>query len=313
MSMSAADMKNGEANLAALAQVVAAVEVTVRDKTEQIKLALAAMLSGGHVLIEDAPGMGKTSLARALAYHLQLEWKRLQCTNDTTPSDIVGVNMFDPKSGDFEFRAGPVFTQLLLADELNRAPSKSQSALLEAMAERQVTTDGAARHLPDPFIVIATQNPTEQIGVSPLPESQLDRFAVSFSLGLPASAIEADILRAAIAGEEDFEQGDAVLQPGVFAALRTQCTAIQFNDAMVAYLQDLAARLRAAALPNLSVRALIQIKGLAQAHAMIEGRDYCLPEDVQAIFVPSLQHRLGPVNDTSAAQLRELLQQVEVR
>ena len=175
------------AELASLAAVVEAVELVVRDKTDQIRLALAAMLSGGHVLIEDAPGMGKTSLARALAHHLQLDWKRLQCTNDTTPSDIVGVNMFDPKSGDFDFRSGPVFTQLLLADELNRAPSKSQSALLEAMAERQVTIDGAGRQLPDPFIVIATQNPTEQIGVSPLPESQLDRFAVSFSLGLPAS------------------------------------------------------------------------------------------------------------------------------
>ena len=301
------------ASIGVLADVVRAVEKTVRDKTDQVKLALAAMLSGGHVLIEDAPGMGKTSLARALAYHLQLDWKRLQCTNDTTPSDIVGVNMFDPQSGDFEFRAGPVFTQLLLADELNRAPSKSQSALLEAMAERQVTIDGSARQLPDPFIVIATQNPTEQIGVSPLPESQLDRFAVSFSLGLPAAAIEADILRAAKAGEEDFEQGEAVLKPGAFSGLRAQCAEILFNDAMVDYLQQLAARLRETALPHLSVRALIQIKGLAQAHAMIEGRDFCVPEDVQAIFVPALQHRLGPVSDASAAQLIDLLSQVEVR
>ena len=301
------------ASIGVLADVVRAVEKTVRDKTDQVKLALAAMLSGGHVLIEDAPGMGKTSLARALAYHLQLDWKRLKCTNDTTPSDIVGVNMFDPQSGDFEFRAGPVFTQLLLADELNRAPSKSQSALLEAMAERQVTIDGSARQLPDPFIVIATQNPTEQIGVSPLPESQLDRFAVSFSLGLPAAAIEADILRAAKAGEEDFEQGEAVLKPGAFAGLRAQCAEILFNDAMVDYLQQLAARLRETALPHLSVRALIQIKGLAQAHAMIEGRDFCVPEDVQAIFVPALQHRLGPVSDASAAQLIDLLSQVEVR
>lgn len=311
--MSALEEQQVNTDLAALAAVVTAVEATVRDKGEQIRLALAAMLSSGHVLIEDAPGMGKTSLARALAYHLQLDWKRLQCTNDTTPSDIVGVNMFDPQNGDFEFRAGPVFTQLLLADELNRAPSKSQSALLEAMAERQVTMDGTARHLPDPFIVIATQNPSEQVGVSPLPESQLDRFAVSFSLGLPAVHVETDILRDAKAGEENFEQGDAVLKPGDFADLRTHCASIQFNDAMVAYLQDLATRLRAAALPNLSVRALIQIKGLAQAHAMIEGRDYCVPEDVQAIFVPALQHRLGPVNETSAAQLQDLLTQVDVR
>ena len=301
------------ADLTCLADVVNAVENVVRDKTEQIRLALAAMLSGGHVLIEDAPGMGKTSLARALAHHLQLDWKRLQCTNDTTPSDIVGVNMFDPKSGDFDFRSGPVFTQLLLADELNRAPSKSQSALLEAMAERQVTIDGAGRQLPDPFIVIATQNPTEQIGVSPLPESQLDRFAISFSLGLPARDIEGDILRAATAGEEDFEQGAPVLAPGAFLALRDACTQIGFNDAMVTYVQELATRLRATLLPNLSVRALIQIKGLAQAHAMIEGREFCVPEDVQAIFAAALQHRLGPVSESSDAPLRDVLAQVEVR
>ena len=302
-----------QADLASLDAVVDAVEHVVRDKTDQIRLALAAMLSGGHVLIEDAPGMGKTSLARALAHHLQLDWKRLQCTNDTTPSDIVGVNMFDPKSGDFDFRSGPVFTQLLLADELNRAPSKSQSALLEAMAERQVTIDGAGRQLPEPFIVIATQNPTEQIGVSPLPESQLDRFAVSFSLGLPARDIEGEILRAATAGEENFEQGTPVLAPGVFLQLRDACAGIGFNDAMVAYLQELATRLRATLLPNLSVRALIQIQGLAQAHAMIEGRDFCVPEDVQAVFAAALQHRLGPVSESAGAPLNDILQQVEVR
>ena len=312
--MSAVEEKSSAAapNLDKLAQVVSAVLVSVRDKEPQVRLALAAMLSGGHVLIEDAPGMGKTSLARALGHHLQLDWSRLQCTNDTTPSDIVGVNIFDPKTGDFEFRNGPVFTQLLLADELNRAPSKSQSALLEAMAERQVTIDGSSFALPDPFIVIATQNPTEQIGVSPLPESQLDRFAVSFSLGLPSGDIEADILRDAVSGTENFEQGAPVLAAGEFNASRDACSHISFTDPIIAYLQALATRLRAASLPNLSVRALIQIKGLAQAHAMIEGRDYCLPEDVQAVFVPSLQHRLGPITGASASVLLDILQQVEV-
>ncbi len=299
-------------DLAKLAEVVDAVLISVRDKEEQVRLALAAMLSGGHLLIEDAPGMGKTSLARALGHHLQLDWSRLQCTNDTTPSDIVGVNIFDPKTGDFEFRQGPVFTQLLLADELNRAPSKSQSALLEAMAERQVTIDGSSFALPDPFIVIATQNPTEQIGVSPLPESQLDRFAVSFSLGLPSDNVEAEILRDAVSGTENFEQGAPVLAPGAFNGLRNACANISFTDPIVSYLQALAGRLRAASLPNLSVRALIQIKGLAQAHAMIEGRDYCQPEDVQAVFVPALQHRLGPITGASASLLQDILQQVEV-
>lgn len=312
--MSAAEEKSveGAPDIACLADVVSAVLVTVRDKEEQVRLALAAMLSGGHLLIEDAPGMGKTSLARALGYHLQLDWSRLQCTNDTTPSDIVGVNIFDPKSGDFDFRQGPVFTQVLLADELNRAPSKSQSALLEAMAERQVTVDGSSFILPDPFIVIATQNPTEQIGVSPLPESQLDRFAVSFSLGLPSDAVETDILRDAVSGEENFEHGTPVLSAGDFNKLRRQCAQIIFNDAVIGYLQNLAARLRAASLPNLSVRALIQVKGLAQAHAMIDGRDYCRPEDVQAVFVPALQHRMGPLTGASIALLQDILQQVEV-
>lgn len=312
--MSAVENNQSEASpdLTKLAEVVNAVLVSVRDKEPQVRLALAAMLSGGHVLIEDAPGMGKTSLARALGHHLQLDWSRLQCTNDTTPSDIVGVNIFDPKSGDFDFRKGPVFTQLLLADELNRAPSKSQSALLEAMAERQVTVDGSSFELPDPFIVIATQNPTEQVGVSPLPESQLDRFAVSFSLGLPSGDVEAAILRDAVSGTESFEEGEPVLAPGQFNVLRDACTKISFTDPIVAYLQAVANRLRAASLPNLSVRALIQIKGLAQAHAMIEGRDYCQPEDIQAVFVPALQHRLGPVTGASASVLHDILQQVEV-
>ncbi|NCF78930.1 MAG: AAA domain-containing protein [Alphaproteobacteria bacterium] len=312
--MSAAEEESveGTPDIACLAEVVSAVLGAVRDKEEQVRLALAAMLSGGHLLIEDAPGMGKTSLARALGYHLQLDWSRLQCTNDTTPSDIVGVNIFDPKSGDFDFRQGPVFTQVLLADEVNRAPSKSQSALLEAMAERQVTVDGASFTLPDPFIVIATQNPTEQIGVSPLPESQLDRFAVSFSLGLPSDAVEADILRDAVSGKENFEHGTPVLLAGDFNKLRRQSTQIIFNDAIIGYLQNLAARLRAASLPNLSVRALIQVKGLAQAHAMIDGRNYCRPEDVQAVFVPALQHRMGPVTGASIALLLDILQQVEV-
>ena len=310
--MSAVEDKAGaaEADLAILADVVEAVLQTVRDKRTQVRLALAAMLSGGHVLIEDAPGMGKTSLARALGHHLQLDWSRLQCTNDTTPSDIVGVNIFDPKSGDFAFRQGPVFTQLLLADELNRAPSKSQSALLEAIAERQVTVDGASFTLPEPFIVIATQNPTEQIGVSPLPESQLDRFALSFSLGLPAGDVEADILRTAQSGQEVFEQGTPVLAAGAFSALCAKCHEITFSEPIIAYVQQLATQLRGAGQPNLSVRALIQIKGLAQAHAMIEGRGYCLPEDVQAVFVSALQHRMGPILTASAAMLGDVLQGV---
>jgi len=299
-------------DFSSLSRIVEAVQVTVRDKPSQIRLALAAMLSGGHVLIEDTPGMGKTSLARALGHHLQLDWKRLQCTNDTTPSDIVGVNIFDPERGDFTFRQGPVFTPLLLADELNRAPSKSQSALLEAMAEGQVTIDGVGYDLPDPFIVIATQNPTEQIGVSPLPESQLDRFAVSFSLGLPSETAEADILRDARVGEDMFAFEAPVLDAQGFKTLRAACPNVTFSDPMIAYLQELAGHLRRGGLPVLSVRALIQTKGLAQAHAMIEGRDHVVPEDVQAIFVPALQHRAGTANSDAVAMIEDVLSAVAV-
>ncbi len=299
-------------DLGLLDDVVRAVLETVRDKPAQIRLALAAMVSGGHLLIEDAPGTGKTLLARALGHHLQLDWRRLQCTNDTTPSDIVGVNIFDPQSGGFSFHQGPVFSQLLLADELNRAPSKSQSALLEAMAERQVTIDGKSFDLPEPFIVIATQNPGEQIGVSPLPESQLDRFAISFNLGRPAAGVEAEILRDAQSGEEIFEKGTPVLCVGQFLGYRKACSQISFADPLIDYLQRLATQCRAASVPNLSVRALIQIKGLAQAHAMIEGRDFCVPEDLQAVLVGGLQHRMGPVIGTGPAMITDIVSRVEV-
>lgn len=306
-------MSNTPPELAArLATVIDTVLETVQDKPSQIRLALTAFLSGGHVLIEDAPGMGKTSLARALGYHLSLDWKRLQCTNDTTPSDIVGINVFDPQSGNFNFREGPLFTQLLLADELNRAPSKSQSALLEAMAEGQVTIDGAAHDLPTPFIVIATQNPQEQIGVSPLPESQLDRFAVSFSLGLPSANTEADILRDAVAGTEVFERGTPVLATGEFLSLQKAVHAVGFGDPIIGYLQNLATHFRGASLPDLSVRALIQIKGLAQAHALVENRNFCVPEDIQAVLVGALRHRMPIAAAEAEARISAAIAEVAV-
>ena len=274
-----------------LSFVIDAVNDIVRDKKDQIECALAAFLSGGHVLIEDTPGTGKTSLAQAFGHHLNLDWKRLQCTNDTMPSDIIGVNVFDPQSGNFTFRQGPLFTELMLVDELNRAPSKSQSALLEAMAEGQASIDGRRYTLPEPFLLIATQNPTEQIGVSPLPESQLDRFAVSFTLGLPSAETEAEIIAGAESGFSSDISGEPVLPEGAFLALCERRKDIICDAKIVTYLQDIATAVRGALLPHLSVRALIQIKGLAQAHALIAGRDYVAPEDIQKMIPAALRHR----------------------
>ena len=276
-----------------LSDVVHAIHDIVRDKKDQIELALAAFLSGGHVLIEDTPGTGKTSLAQAFGHHLNLDWKRLQCTNDTMPSDIIGVNVFDPQSGNFTFRQGPLFTELMLVDELNRAPSKSQSALLEAMAEGQASIDGRRYALPTPFLLIATQNPAEQIGVSPLPESQLDRFAVSFTLGLPSKQTEAKIIADADSGFTTEVNSTPVLPEGGFLELCDQRKNVICDAKIVTYLQDIATAVRGALLPHLSVRALIQIKGLAQAHALINGRDYVAPEDIQLMVPGALRHRFG--------------------
>lgn len=306
-------MKTNSPNMTAdLEAVIDAVLLSVRDKRPQIELALAAFLSGGHVLIEDAPGTGKTSLARALGHHLSLERKRLQCTNDTMPSDILGVNIFDPQTGSFTFRRGPLFSQLILVDELNRAPSKSQSALLEAMAERQASIDGVRYDLPDPFILIATQNPAEHIGVSPLPESQLDRFAVSFSLGLPSPQTEADILMQAQAGIETDLSQPPILAKGDFQHLCTLCQTVQTNASVIAYLQKLANHIRAALFPNLSVRALMQIKNLAQARAFIKGRDYTVPEDIQTVLIGALRHRLPLEANETEARIPELIAEIDV-
>ncbi|MGC6512702.1 MAG: AAA family ATPase [Parvibaculales bacterium] len=294
------------------AEVIKAVSEIVRDKDVQVTLALAAFLSSGHVLIEDTPGTGKTSMARALGHHLSLDWKRLQCTNDTMPSDILGVNIFDPNAGSFTFREGPLFTQLFLVDELNRAPSKSQSALLEAMAERQASIDGMAYALPDPFLMIATQNPGEQIGVSPLPESQLDRFSLSFSLGLPSPETEAQLLQDLHAGDPVDLSAAPVLQPGDFQVLQSKTAEVETAERMIEYLQKVATHIRQGLIPSLSVRALMQVKGLAQAMAVIDARDYIVPEDIQAVLVPALRHRMPVRSDENETRLAELTSEIAV-
>lgn len=261
-------------------------------RTDVVRLALVAVLSRGHVLIEDAPGSGKTALSRALATCLGLDFKRIQCTNDLLPADITGMSVFDSKTGEFTFRQGPVFTQMLLADELNRAPSRTQSSLLEAMEERRVTIDRETLELPEPFLVVATQNPREFIGTFDLPESQLDRFAVSMSIGRPDKTIQKQILNGMSAGKSP-DQVKVMADPQVLISWQEAASAITVDEAILGYIIDLSDTIEAEGHAGLSVRYRNQLMRLAQASALLEGRDFTVPEDVQAMLFPSLRHRMN--------------------
>ena len=260
-------------------------------RPEVVDLALTAVLASGHILIEDAPGSGKTALSRALATCLGLDFQRIQCTNDLLPADITGMSVFDTKSSTFTFRQGPVFTQMLLADELNRAPSRTQSSLLEAMEERRVTIDRETYSLPAPFLVVATQNPREFIGTFDLPESQLDRFAVSMDIGRPDKAIQKTILAGMKQGHSP-DQVEVITSSDVVIALQDETADLTINDAIVGYAIDLADAMEAEGHAGLSVRYRNQLIRLSQAAAMVAGRDFVAPEDVQSVFYPSLRHRM---------------------
>lgn len=265
----------------------------VLGKPFEVRLAFVAALSGGHLLIEDLPGLGKTTLAHALAATLGLQFQRVQFTSDLLPSDVLGVSVFDAQSRQFQFHPGPVFTQVLLADEINRAPPRTQSALLEAMAEQQVTLDGVTHALPEPFFVIATQNPVDLQGTYPLPDSQLDRFLLRMGLGYPNAASE----RALLAGSDRREmiaRVDPVLDTARVLALRAAVDEIHASDALIDYVQALLTRSRQhpGVRVGLSPRAGIALLRAARAHAMLLGRAHVLPEDVQALFPAVASHRL---------------------
>lgn len=285
----------------------------ILGKEHALKLAFACLLARGHLLIEDLPGVGKTTLAHVLAKLLGLDYQRIQFTSDLLPADILGVSVFDRDNGDFRFHPGPVFAQLILADEVNRATPKAQSALLEAMEERQVTVEGKTRPLPEPFFVIATQNPTHQIGTFPLPESQLDRFLLRIELGYPDRAAE----RALLAGE-DRRTLVAALQPSITPAellqLQAEVGKVYAADALIDYVQALAEHTRhhADLAAGLSPRATLGLLAAARAWATIEGRDHVLPEDVQAVFPAVVSHRLHPRNGAAveADLIRRLLEAV---
>jgi MoxR-like ATPase len=281
----------------------AQVNTLVLGKPHEVRMAFVALLSDGHLLIEDLPGLGKTTLAHAMAATLGLGFQRVQFTSDLLPSDIVGVSVFDAQARRFEFHPGPVFAHVLLADEINRAPPRTQSALLEAMAEHQVTVDGTTHALPDPFFVIATQNPVDLAGTYPLPDSQLDRFLLRLTLGYPDEGAE----RALLAGADRRDliaQTVPVLGSDDVLALREAVLAVHASDALVAYVQALLARSRRhpGVRVGLSPRAGIALLRAARAYALLLGRGHVLPEDVQALFAPVAAHRLVADADAGDAQ-----------
>ncbi|TVP90379.1 MAG: AAA family ATPase [Thioalkalivibrio sp.] len=277
----------------ALSRVEKRLNRVLLGKPEAVRLALVCLLANGHLLIEDRPGVGKTTLAHALAQVLGLDYRRIQFTSDLLPGDVVGVSVFDQSRSAFEFHPGPIFAQVLLADEVNRAPPKTQSALLEAMQERQVSVDGRTHHLPDPFFVIATQNPTEQIGTHPLPESQLDRFLMRIELGFPGPEAE----RALLEGGDRGESADplaAEAGPETLLAWQRAVSAITARPALLDYVQALLRASRDTALfrSGLSPRAGLGLLQAARAWAMIGGRDFVTPDDVRAVIPAVAVHRV---------------------
>ncbi len=316
MTVRPANQSNSPA-AARLAAVLAQLSRIVVGKDEPLKLALACMLARGHLLIEDIPGVGKSTLAQAIAATLGLKYSRIQFTSDLLPADVLGVSIFDERAQSFRFHAGPIFNPVVLADEINRAPPKTQSALLEAMEERQVSQDGQTRKLPDPFFVIATQNPVEQIGAFPLPESQLDRFLMAIELGYPDPLAERDLL---ISGDRRARIADtpAATDAATLAEWQREAAEIHVSPALLDYVQALLAASRgqsangsdAGTRRGLSPRAGLMLIAAARAWAMIAGRPMVLPEDVQAVFPAVAGHRLAGGTRAGAVQAQALIRSV---
>jgi len=295
-----------------LTRLIDQISTIIVGKRRQIEDCVACLLAGGHLLIEDVPGVGKTTLAHALAVSLGLRFSRVQFTADLMPSDLVGVSIYERSKESFVFHAGPVFAQVLLADEINRAGPKTQSALLEAMEEQQVTVEGETRPLPRPFFVIATQNPTDQLGTYPLPESQLDRFLMCITLGYPDRTSE----RALLSGQDRREaiHGlQAVMTPDELVAAQKAVLAVHASDGLLDYLQAVIAATRSGAwfIEGLSPRAGIAVLRAAKARALLDKRDYVAPDDVQAILAQSAAHRLVPVAGAGRGRVEQVRAMVE--
>lgn len=293
-----------QANASKIQAFLTQINQIILDKHQQTKLALSCLLAGGHVLFEDLPGLGKTTLSSALAHIAGLQFQRIQFTNDMLASDVIGVNMFNQKEHLFEFKQGPIFTQILLADEINRCSPKTQSALLEAMEEGAVTVDGVRYALPQPFWVIATQNPLFQSGTYALPESQLDRFLMRLSLGYPSRSAEKLLLQqdsrqVLISTLAQVFQQDEILQ------LQHLVQQVYVGDVVMDYLLDLAQESRKGR-HGLSTRGLLALKKAAQAHALIEQRSFVTADDVQAVFVAVTAHRIGLSESETAQLMRQI-------
>nr|WP_199038552.1 MoxR family ATPase [Dyella sp. ASV24] len=312
--MSAITPLHDESLRTRLDAAMAQVNRVLLGKPRQVKLAFACLLAGGHLLLEDVPGVGKTTLAHALAASFALDFQRVQFTSDLLPSDIIGVSVYERETGQFRFHPGPIFTGLLLADEINRATPKTQSALLESMAEGQVTVDGQTHTLSQPFFVVATQNPLDLAGTFPLPDSQLDRFMLRVSLDYPDAAAE----RALLTGSDRRDllaQLTPQLDAAGLAALARQAQSVTASSALLDYLQALlaASRRHADVRVGLSPRAGLALLSAARAWALLSGRQHVLPEDIQALFVPLAAHRLVTTRGASGDSLaRSLLADVAV-
>ena len=296
-----------------LKSIIHSANTIILGKEHKLKLALTCILAKGHLLIEDLPGVGKTTLAHTLAQLLGLQFSRIQFTSDMLPADVLGISIFEQNNNQFTFHPGPIFSNVLLADEINRATPKTQSALLEAMEEQQVTLDGKTRELPKPFFVIATQNPSEQIGTFPLPESQLDRFLMSISLGYPDANAERQLL---IANDrrDALNKLTSCLNEKELHEMQNQVQHITVSNALLDYVQALIAYTRDSGLYEygLSPRAGLALLHVSKAWAMLNDRDYVIPEDVQAVLLSVVRHRLQPVDPDATQAIDALLQDVAI-
>lgn len=295
---------------AKVAELQAAIERVIRGKSETVKFALIALLARGHLLIEDVPGIGKTTLANALARALELSFQRIQFTSDLLPSDVLGLSIFNQKTGEFEWKSGPIFSNIVLADEINRATPKTQSALLEAMAEEQVTVEGRSMRLPMPFIVIATQNPSEHHGTYPLPESQLDRFMLRLHIGYPDMNDERQILRDRRSGDP-LSAVEPVMSQADVLDLQAMVNEVRVDDALIDYLLEIVNLTRVSDQLELGIspRGTLALFRSAQALALIEGRDYCIADDIKRLVMPCFAHRV--ILNARSAVIRNRMREAE--